>query len=127
MLAENSPPLMLTILRQGDRILIDLAEIGSLIPRSETRVDDAFLQELADEVQRLGWSGEAARHSGGGQQGLAEGAPGLIDHELQRIGGLIFSHLLPEPARIPPPYGRALYALPATGRAAALRALGAGL
>jgi hypothetical protein len=34
-------------------LLVDVAEVGALIPRSETRVDDTFLQELAQEMQLL--------------------------------------------------------------------------
>jgi hypothetical protein len=44
------PSLSLTILRKGDTNIIDLAEMGSLIPRSETRVDDVFLHDLVAEV-----------------------------------------------------------------------------
>jgi len=79
-------PIQLTILRQGDLNIIDLAELGSLIPRSETQVDDDFLRELASETARLG---AAVR---GGSEVLA--------HALERLGGLVFSHLLTEPARV---------------------------
>jgi tetratricopeptide (TPR) repeat protein len=82
---RTSPPIQLTILRQGDLNVVDLAELGSLIPRSETHVDDAFLRELADETAHL--AGEA--HAGGTAAVRA----------LERVGGLIFSHLLTEPAR----------------------------
>jgi hypothetical protein len=50
-------PIALTILRRGDMLLVDVAELGSLIPRSETQVDDAFLQELAAEVSQLATPG----------------------------------------------------------------------
>jgi tetratricopeptide (TPR) repeat protein len=79
----SARPIQLTILRQGELILVDLAEVGSLIPRSETHVDDAFLRELAAEMRHLGGAPEA------GGQGL----------DLDRIGSLVFSHLLTEPAR----------------------------
>ena len=79
----KSLPIQLTILRQGELNIIDLAEVGSLIPRSETRVDDAFLRDLAAEMRHLG--GGSGTH-----------APGL---DLERIGRLIYSHLLTEPAR----------------------------
>ena len=46
-------PIHLTILRRGDTNIVDLDEVDSLIPRSETQVDGAFLQELAAEVVRL--------------------------------------------------------------------------
>jgi len=36
-------PLSFTILRQGKRLFVDLAEMGTRIPRGETRVEEAFL------------------------------------------------------------------------------------
>ncbi len=80
-------PVSLTILRQGEVNIIDLAERGVLIPRSETRVSEAFLHELVAEV-----AGIAAPGFGRGE------SPAVIQ-ELQRIGELIFSHLLTEPVR----------------------------
>ena len=43
-------PIHLTILRRGDTNIVDLAEVDSLIARSETQVEGAFLQEVATEV-----------------------------------------------------------------------------
>jgi tetratricopeptide (TPR) repeat protein len=82
--APSSLPIQLTILRQGELNIVDLAEVGSLIPRSETHVDTAFLRELAAEMRHLG---------------AAQGTRGA-GLDLERIGGLIFSHLLTEPARV---------------------------
>lgn len=79
--------LSLTILRKGDTNIIDLAEMGSLIPRSETRVDDAFLYDLVTEVTRVTALGHGQDQS-----------PTIIK-KLQQIGELIFSHLLTEAAR----------------------------
>ena len=45
MTTNVTPPLSLTILRQGERLFVDLAEVGTLIPRGETRVEDAFLRD----------------------------------------------------------------------------------
>jgi hypothetical protein len=55
--AITSPPLSLTILRQGERLFVDLAEVGTLIPRGETRVEDAFLREVAAELRLLATPG----------------------------------------------------------------------
>ncbi len=77
----------LTILRKGDTNIIDLAEMGSLIPRSETRVDDVFLGELIAEVRSIA------------APGYSQGAGLAVVQELQRFGGVLFSHLLTEPAR----------------------------
>ncbi len=92
------PPISLTILRRGDMLLVDVAELGSLIPRSETQVDDAFLQELAAEVSQLATPGYGRIRAP-----LETAPPGReperVVQELRRIGGLIFSHLLTEPVR----------------------------
>src|SRR5262249_18313464 len=81
---RSRTPIQLTILRQGDLNIVDLAELGSLIPRSETHVDDDFLRDLASETAHL-----AVAARGGGETARA----------LERVGGLVFSHLLTEPAR----------------------------
>jgi hypothetical protein len=57
MLTSTPPPISLTILRRGDMLLVDVAEMGALIPRSETQVDDAFLHELTAEVSQLATPG----------------------------------------------------------------------
>ncbi len=80
-------PIYLTILRKGDTNIIDLAEMGALIPRSETRVDDAFLREISAEVGSIGLPGY------GQDDHMA------VVRDLQRIGELLFSHLLPEATR----------------------------
>src|SRR5439155_12285132 len=95
----GQPPIYLTILRKGDLNLIDLAEVGALIPRSETQVDGAFLQELATEVMRLAPPRHGRRGDQAGQENLSVREPSAVVYDLQRIGGLIFSHLLTEPAR----------------------------
>ncbi len=79
-------PLQLTILRQGDTLLLDLAEVGSLIPRSEVRVEEGFLRDLVGELETAG------------TRGVTEGGVTAL-RELERIGGLIFSHLLTDDAR----------------------------
>src|SRR5262245_23389734 len=93
------PPITLTFLRRDDMLLVDMAEIGVLIPRSETRVDDTFLQELVKEAQLLG---VRRQRPGIGQIGQNTSLRSALDTEsrdLQRLGSLIFSHLLTEPAR----------------------------
>src|SRR5439155_26015085 len=95
----GQPPIYLTILRKGDLNLIDLAEVGALIPRSETQVDEAFLQELATEVRLLATPGHGRRGDQAGQENLSVREPSPVVYDLQRIGGLIFAHLLTEPAR----------------------------
>src|SRR5215471_14103775 len=81
------PPIYLTILRKGDTNIVDLAEVGALIPRSETRVDDAFLQEVSAEILSVALPGYSRDESR------------AVVQELQRLGGLLFTHLLPETTR----------------------------
>src|SRR4029434_7690687 len=90
-------PISLTILRRDDLLLVDVAEVGALIPRSETRVEDAFLQELAQEMQLLATLGHGSRTSG--QTLLTPSSPRTVSRDLQRLVSLIFSHLLTESAR----------------------------
>jgi tetratricopeptide (TPR) repeat protein len=72
--------------------------VDALIPRSETQVDGAFLQEIAEEVVRLTAPGY---HRGGNLdfRGSLSQEPEAAVQDLQRIGSLIYSHLLTEPAR----------------------------
>ncbi len=110
-------PVRLTILRRGDVHFVDLAETGTLIPRSETRVEAAFMEELAGEVERVAAGGRKGRGTetlvdadasaptvgDAHGPGVDRGAAGIDDDdrvsELQAVGRLIYSHLLTEPAR----------------------------
>ena len=123
---SGSPPIHLTILRKGDVNIVDFAEMGSIIPRSETQVEGAFLQEIVDEASHLGtpgytnytdhvaYAGQAdyavqtshANRDHSARKGfpdtsfsLSSQHEGSAIQDLQRLGGLIFSHLLTEPAR----------------------------
>ncbi|MBM4268522.1 MAG: CHAT domain-containing protein [Deltaproteobacteria bacterium] len=89
--SRGENPIHLTIHRRGDVNIVDLAEVGALIPRSEVQVSDGFLADLAGEMQRLGAAAQRAP--------VQEGASGNLYRDLERVGGLIFSHLLSEPAR----------------------------
>jgi len=91
-------PIHLTILRRGDTNIIDLDEVDALIPRSETQVDNTFLQELATEVMHLATPGRI-RNSEAAVLPAHAPSSGTAVKDLQRIGSLIFSHLLTEPAR----------------------------
>ncbi|NOT53887.1 MAG: CHAT domain-containing protein, partial [Deltaproteobacteria bacterium] len=98
MQSTDQPPIHLTILRRGDTNIVDLDDVGALIPRSETQVDGAFLREIAEEVVRLTAPGY---HRGEGLEvrGRLAQEPKAAVQDLQRIGSLIYSHLLTEPAR----------------------------
>jgi adenylate cyclase len=99
MAMATQSPISLTILRRGETNIIDLAEVGALIPRSETRVQDTFLRELAQEMQLLATFGQGQERSAAGQSSLAASAPSKVSQDLQRLGSVIFSHLFTEPAR----------------------------
>jgi TolB-like protein len=92
-------PIHLTILRKGDTHIVDLAEVGSLIPRSETQVDGAFLHDLATEISRLAAPGYGRRDTPEIGGVVTPAPPNGVLEDLRRVGGLIFSHLLTEPAR----------------------------
>ena len=104
MSSAQQPPIYLTILRRGDTNIVDLAEVGSIIPRSETLVESSLLQELADEVMNLATPGNGrlsqeptTLHNPDTPD--APHTPDTLLQDLKRIGELIFSHLLTEPAR----------------------------
>jgi len=92
-------PIHLTVLRKGDSLIIDLDEVGALIPRSETQVESPFLQELTGTVMRLATLGYGRSINVASSGNITSLQPGTVIHDLQQVGGLIFSHLLTEPAR----------------------------
>jgi CHAT domain-containing protein len=92
-------PLHLTILRQGETNIIDLVDVSPLIPRSETHVATSFLHELTTEVARIVAPGYGRRDSVQPSSGPPIWQTNATIRDLQRIGSLIFSHLLTEPAR----------------------------
>lgn len=95
----DNNPIHLTILRRGDIHIVDLAEVQAVIPRSETRVASAFLDEIGQELKRItNLVGPEFRK--GAQIGDAQVRrnPRVVG-ELKNIGSLIFSHLLPQAAR----------------------------
>ena len=93
MLTVSPPPLSLTILRRGEMLPVDMADLGALIPRSETQVDEAFLHERLADVSQLATPGYGRKRDNTGEASGAERAPERVVHELQRLGGLIFSHI----------------------------------
>ena len=88
-------PLYLTVLRQEHTIAVDLTEVAPVVPRGCLQIEDGLLTEIGEELTRitalankwavLGASGVA------GKLAAAEGA----HRDAQRLGALIFAHLLP--------------------------------
>lgn len=92
-------PIHLTILRRGDTHIVDLAEVQAIIPRSETRVDGAFLEEISQEIKRItNVVGPEFRRAATSVEPEARRNPHIV-RELKSLGSLIFSHLLPQAAR----------------------------
>src|SRR4051794_5205508 len=91
-------PIHLTILRRGDVHIVDLAEVQAIIPRSETRVDGVFLNEISEEIKRItNLVGPEFRRPA--VSGLDARQNPRVVRELKNLGSLIFSHLLPQAAR----------------------------
>ena len=85
-MASTTPsPISLTILRRDDMLLVDVAEVGALMPSSETRVEDSFLRELAQEMQLLATFGHGQQRSASGQSSLAGSTPHKVNQNLQRL------------------------------------------
>ena len=92
-------PIHLTILRRGDVHIVDLAEVQAIIPRSETRVDGAFLEEISQEIKRItNLVGPEFRKAAEKLEPEVARNPYVV-RELKNLGSLIFSHLLPQAAR----------------------------
>jgi hypothetical protein len=87
-----SEPLYLTILRQGDTITTDLTQIEPVVPRSQLQIEESLLLEIGEELARITALANRSTVLG------TAAADGFYD-ALKRLGGLIFSHLLPTPAR----------------------------
>lgn len=97
---KDEAPVRLTILRKGDTHIIDLAAVDPLIPRSETRVEKGFLDEICSEMERVAllYASGRFRSAAGVRPPEGQEASGLLG-ELQGLGRLIFSHLLTQSAR----------------------------
>ncbi len=96
-MADN--PIHLTILRRGDIHIVDLAEVQAIIPRSETRVETAFLEEISQEIKRItNLVGPEFRKAAASLEPEVRRNPYVV-RELKDLGSLIFSHLLPQAAR----------------------------
>ncbi len=92
-------PIHLTILRRGDIHIVDLAEVQAIIPRSETRVDGSFLEEISQEIKRItNLVGPEFRKAAEKLEPEVRRNPYVV-RELKNLGALIFSHLLPQGAR----------------------------
>lgn len=92
-------PLYLTILRYGDTVAMDLAEVDPVVPRSQIQIEERLLTEINEELARITTLANKETALQGSK------APTRVDLSrsalgaLQRLGGLIYSHLFPAPAR----------------------------
>jgi len=92
-------PLYLTVLRQGDMIVTDLSEIDPVVPRSQVEIDERLLTEINDELARIATLAHVQNSLSGLERQGRTASPETYAHALQRLGALIFSHLLPSPTR----------------------------
>ena len=88
-------PLYLTVLRQEHTIAVDLTEVAPVVPRGCLQIEDGLLTEIGEELTRI--TALANKWAALGASGVAgklasvEGA----HRDVQRLGALIFAHLLP--------------------------------
>ena len=94
-----APPLFLTLLRQGDTITADLTEADPVAPRGEIQIEAGLLTAIDEELGRLVAMGNAQQAFNTADTEVAVEQTDDAQAALQRLGGLIFSHLLPAPAR----------------------------
>src|SRR5262249_38900640 len=88
-------PLYLTVLRQEHTIAVDLTEVAPVVPRGWLQIEESLLTEIGEELARItALANKRATLSASGvieKFALVEGA----HRDIQRLGELIFSHLLP--------------------------------
>src|SRR5437016_13966622 len=92
-------PVRLTLVREGDRIAIDLATADPVIPRSLVPVSEDLLRDIDEELARL--STMAARWAGTAWSPQSPASPlnALLLNQLKTTGRVIFSHLFSEAVR----------------------------
>lgn len=78
---SSSRPLYLTVQRQGDQLLLDLAGPGAVVPRATIQLDEGLLDEISEAYTRI-----VMRDAQDGQGGDA----------LQSLGTLIARYLFPD-------------------------------
>src|SRR4030095_4687785 len=79
--------LYLTVLRQGETIIMDLTDVHPLVPRSQVQVDAGVLTDIGTELTRIT---TAATTQSALSLTLEE-----CQKDLQQLGALLFAHLFP--------------------------------
>ena len=88
-------PLYLTVLRQEHTIAVDLTEVAPVVPRGWLQIEESLLTEIGEELARItALANKRATLSASGVAARLEPTAGT-HHDVQRLGELIFSHLLP--------------------------------
>lgn len=92
-------PLYLTILRQGQRIAMDLTEVDPVVSRGQLAIEEGLLTEISEDLARIVTLANK-------QAVLRIVSPPAMDASmesahtaLQRLGTLLFSHLFPPATR----------------------------
>jgi CHAT domain-containing protein/Flp pilus assembly protein TadD len=92
-------PLYLTVRRHGDMITMDLAEVAPVVPRSQTPIEEQLLTEINEELARITALANKATAIQASDATHRADLSRYSTAALQRLGGLIFSHLFPIPTR----------------------------
>ena len=87
-------PLYLTIARQGNTITVELTEVAEVVPRERRPIEENLLTEISTELNSILLRAHLQDCL---DTPMAFGQPDTLDIALQRLGRLIFSHLLPVP------------------------------
>src|SRR5207249_2745009 len=89
-------PVRLTLVREGDRIAIDLATADPVVPRSLVPVSEDLLRDIDEELARLSTTAARWTDTAWSPQGSTSPPNTLLLDQLQTIGRVIFSHLFSE-------------------------------
>jgi hypothetical protein len=86
----SGEPLYLTLIRQGDTLVADLAEMAPVVPRHACQIEESLLRDINRELALIAtrdhtqvWLSTAQRTA----------ASQRVEQDLKRLGRLIFSHL----------------------------------
>jgi tetratricopeptide (TPR) repeat protein len=94
----TAAPLYLNIRQQGETLSMDLASADPVVPRGQLQVEDSLLTEIGEELARI--TTLANKYATLDASGAGAAAP---PHDaaaaLQKLGGLLFSHLFPVSVR----------------------------
>jgi DNA-binding response OmpR family regulator len=92
-------PLYLTLTRQGDTMTVDLAAPDPLVAQEHTDIAASLVTEIGDELARLTMAAKTSETAETTAESAARDTSDATPVALQRLGSVIFSHLLPPATR----------------------------